>query len=132
MLFIFLLFVPAVSRGLQAVPSTHKNGWNPGGQGEGYGEPARTETGGDYRYSAGRNPGDFDWHKYAGGSESPKAAEQRLLFNVSVSGRDLEVVSSFGGGSGSQQRLGGGGGGQHSIRLRKGRVVLMGGFDGDE
>ena len=184
----------------EAVPA-----WNPGGQGEGFGEPARSKTGGDFRYTAGRGRDDskdwqtsyagshsptqgasqdtphnppqsppqsspdspsqsfdwqkyagqtFDWHKYAGGqgggerageggagvsdekSQSPESTtEQRLMFNVTVTGRDVEVVSSFGVGGGrggaDEEGQGGGGGGQHRLRLKRGRVEFRGGFDGE-
>ena len=162
--------------------NSKSNDWNPGGQGEGFGEPARSKTGGAFRYVAGRGRDDskdwqseqksaaqespeggpqssfdwqkyagesFDWHKYAGSgdgedtgsetteSQSPPVArtEQRLEFNVTVTGRDVEVVSSFGvgggRGGGEEEGQGGGGGGQHRLRLKQGRVEIMGGFDGE-
>ena len=183
-----------VSLDLKHVPTKQPeqvNSWNPGGQGEGFGEPQRSETGGYFRYMAGRGKddshdwqsgqgkgqggpsqggqsqgqgADFDWKQYAGGygatggsQTAPQdkrergSTEQALLFNVTVTGRDIEVTSSFGlgggrgdgqsaatgpeagtgAGAGSGSGSGGGGGGQHTIRLRRGSVTLSGGFDGE-
>ena len=69
---------------LKSTSGFEKNGWNPGGQGEGPGEPMRSSMGGDFRYTAGRQgtdqqdpkawqsqqsqpgQGQGDWQKYLG------------------------------------------------------------------
>ena len=150
--------------------TVESNGWNPGGQGEGFGEPIRSSMGGEYRYSIGREntdqqdpkswqkymsqdqqgQGDWhkymsqdqqgrgDWHKYMNQDQGEKPSQgqsQDLLFNFTVTGKNIQIESSFGlGGGGGDLEIsrgsGGGGGGQHKILIEKGTVRFLGGFNG--
>jgi hypothetical protein len=125
--------------------------WNPGGQGESYGEPVRSGMGGDYRYGYQKNeqgPGQQqDWKMYAQGygsyegsysktqdepaqdSLNKQKSEESLSFNFTVKGKRLRFESNFGSGNGSGtvfKGSGGGGGGQHNVYLRKGTVRFIG------
>ena len=128
------------------------NGWNPGGQGEGFGEPVRSSMGGQYRYSIGREnvpeqqdpkswqkylsqyqgqQGQDDWQKYMSQDQGQQGQRQAqaLLFNFSVTGNNIQIESSFGlgGGRGDLEISGGsGGGGQHKILIEKGTVQFLG------
>ena len=191
-----------------ATSADNKTEWN-NGQGDGFGEPFRSQTGGDFRYKAGRdwnqsqggwqsfaapyssvNPsqpgssadsssqgsqmdwqkymgssgsggsGSQDWQKYMGGSGSggsgsqdwqqyakpymggsespatPPVPQAGGYFEIEVSGKDLNVSTSFGlgqghGGNSSNTTTGGGGGGggnQNAITAKEGRIFIRGQF----
>jgi len=153
-----LVCTPTECLACEAECGQERNGWNPGGQGEGYGEPIRSSMGGEYRYLTGRGPsgqegqGGEDWHKYLsqgqggqggapGVSEATKGGSS-LFFNFTVTGRNIVIESSVGlgmGGGGEQISRseefsggsGGGGGGQQKILIEKGTVRFQTGMDGN-
>ena len=85
--------------------------WN-NGQGDGFGEPFRSQTGGDFRYKAGRQwdnstsggDGGFDWQRFAAPysnvNPSQPGTDTQASHNDSSSAMDWHKYTSGGNGSG--------------------------------
>jgi hypothetical protein len=95
------------------------------------------------KYTGGSGSGGQDWQQYAkpymGGSASPATQpvpQSGGYFEMEVSGKDLNVSTSFGlgqghGGNSSNTTTGGGGGGggnQNAITAKEGRIFIRGQF----
>ena len=109
--------------------NTTSTQWN-NGQGDGFGEPFRSQTGGDFRYKAGRDwgnsttgggdQGGFDWHQFAAPYSNVNPSQPGTQ-NQS-SGGDFDWHQYAG-----QYMSGGGQGGQSSGDWQKYAAPYMGG-----
>ena len=94
--------------GNQGASNTSSPQWN-NGQGDGFGEPFRSQTGGDFRYKAGRQWGNdtdkgssdgFDWQQFAAPYSNVNPSQPGTSDNTSASS-DMDWHKYMSGGGGN-------------------------------